>query len=115
MPIHLPLLVERFIRFGLRRAELQFQLELTTLRASKFMLGVLVLVLSMQAHRLVQPDNLLTGPALHRQLLGRKRLRLRTLRFGAGLRAGLARHILVRQRHQAFQAASHLAIKQGKS
>ena len=115
MPTHLLLLVERFIRFGLRQAELQFQLELTTLQASKFMLGVLVLALSMQARCLTQLGNLLTGQALRRQLLGRKRLRLRTLRFGAGLQAGLARHILVRQRHQAFQIAYHLAIKQGKS
>jgi len=73
------------------------------------------LVLSMQARCLTQLDNLLIGRALHRQLLERKRLRLRTLRFGVGLQAVLAQHILVRQRHQAFQAAYHLAIKQGKS
>jgi hypothetical protein len=79
------------------------------------MLGVLVLVLSLQARCLTQLDNLLTGQAPRRQLLERKLLRLLTLRFGVGLQAVLAQRILVRQRHQAFQIAYHLAIKQGKS
>ena len=114
MLTHLPLLVERFIRFDLHQAGLQFQLGPTPLRASKFMLGVLVLVLSLQARRSMQLEDPLIGRALHRQLLEHREVHLRTLGFGVGLRAALAQRILIRQRHQAFQTAYHLAIKQGK-
>jgi len=115
MPTHLPLLVERCIRFGLHQVAQLFLLEPIARQGLRFMLGVLVLVLSLQARCLTRLDNLPIGQALHRQLLERKQLHLRTLRFGVGLRAALAQLILIRQRHQAFQVAYHLAIKQGKS